>query len=969
MADTRVLLAGPWELRRDNQPEWKPVAVPGCWEQAGVPMTYAGPCWYRTTFSIPAAWAGRRLWLHFSAVSYHCAVLVNGQALGEHTGMWDAFTLELTNAARLDQPNELLIQVEKPAGLTAGPDSARLPGRFPLRETLAGFLPYVWGHCFGGIWQEVELIATGAAAIEDVLVRGTADGTVEIAAATSAPTEVTVEIYDPTGPLVAVRTSEHWTQTNADKRRQEQSIHVHLRSSASNYSSDEQFTAEAEHVARFELRLPAPRAWSPADPALYTLRIHVADGDERVLRFGLRSLRAEGSTILLNERPIYPRMILSWGWYPEALHSNPGRERVRADMLRLKQLGYNGIKLCLWFPPQYYFELADELGMLLWVELPMWIPQPSAFFREQTPREYERLMRLARNHPAVILYTLGCELSRVVDAGLLAPLYALAKAHAGDALVRDNSGSGEAYGGLLHEYAEFYDHHFYSELHLFRSLLDYFAPRGRAAMPWLLGEYCDYDTFRDLQGVGKNQEPRTENRSDGSNDSAVLGSQFLGSSEPWWLADDPAINPQGARWQMDAPKHAQRLRASGLWERRAELVRISEQQGLWHRKHTIEQTRLYYEVSGYVITGEADTPSWTAGMWDQQGRLKFDPAQFCGFNGDLALLLAWDRRRDWVAGGDRPAPWDVFCYAAGASIRPHIVAAHYGAARGPATVRWLAALAGEPPFAQGRATTPFALAPGALRELAVAELTAPAVASPRQATLTAEVTVGDERAQNSWPLWIFPREVWRNVANVALYDPLGRLADLARIAPNVQQIHDKDTRRQEESGQAALLGSLAPWLPIQQQVVIATHWSPALDAWVAGGGRAILVQDGAGPPGPLPTAALPFWREAIRLAEPHSAWGDFPLDDTLGAQLLGCAADCALDLAGYAGAWRPILRRLDARTMHLHEYAAELKWGTGRLIVSTLRLAGGQGVQPLGIARSPAAAYLLWCWARWLSIS
>jgi hypothetical protein len=77
------------------------------------------------------------------------------------------------------------------------------------------------------------------------------------------------------------------------------------------------------------------RPWSPATPALYEARLRVADGDERVLRFGLRSLRADGTTLLLNERPIYPRMALSWGWYPQALHSNPGPERVRADFERL----------------------------------------------------------------------------------------------------------------------------------------------------------------------------------------------------------------------------------------------------------------------------------------------------------------------------------------------------------------------------------------------------------------------------------------------------------------------------------------------------------------------------------------------------------------------------------------------------------------------------------------------------------
>ncbi|MFN8502460.1 glycoside hydrolase family 2 protein [Kouleothrix sp.] len=929
-----IAVAGPWELRRDGETTWQPALVPGCWEQLGRPKDDAGPFWYRTTFSLPPAWAGRRIWLRFGGVSYHCELFVNGQPAGEHTGLWDAFTVEITGAANIGGANELLARVEKPASLTAGPDSAAAPGRFHLRETLAGFLPYVWGHCFGGIWQDVELFATGAVCFDDVLVRAAANGTATIVAATSAPADVALEIRDPDGRVVAAKHAK----------------------SAKNEAAASSAPVAAEHVAHFALSISQPQPWSPEAPALYTARLTIANGDERVVRFGLRTLRAEGSTLTLNGQPIYPRMALSWGWYPEALHSNPGPARVSADFARLKALGFNGVKLCLWFPPQYYFDLADELGMLLWVELPMWLPRPSAFFRQQAPREYERLMRQARSHPAAILYTLGCELSRAADAALLAPLFALAKAHAGDALVRDNSGSGEAYGGLLNEFAEFYDYHFYSELQHFRSLLDYFAPRGRPPQPWLFGEFCDYDTFREPSG--HDQEPGWQAQA-APPAQTMLDARLPGSSQPWWTSGDPAVNPQGARWQMDAPHHAARLRASGMGARAAELTRRSYAQGLWQRKYTIEQARLFREIGGYVVTGEADTPISTAGMWDAHDRLKFELAAFRGFNADTVLLLGWDRRRDWVAGGDRAAPWDAFGYPAGAAVRAHLIAAHYGAAQGHAHLRWQVAFAGEPPFAAGQHATAFALAPGDLRELAVAEFAAPPMAAPRQATLAAEFEVGTggEPARNSWPLWFFPRNPWAGARDIALYDPLGQLSGFEQIAPGI----DKGRTTNDA---VALSASLI--LHPSSSVVIATAWSPELRAWIDRGGRAILLQPGSAPAGPLPVAALPFWREALRLAEPHPAWGDFPLDDALAMQLFGCAADHALDMSRHAGEWRPILRRLDTRTMHLHEYAAELRWGQGRLIASTLRFEGGQGVQPLGIARNTAAAYLLWCWASYL---
>jgi hypothetical protein len=937
---SQILLSGQWEFRLDSEAAWRPIGVPGCWEQIGVRKDLSGPAWYRTSVTIPADWAGKRIWLGFDAVSYHCEIFINGHAIGSHTGLWDSFEIEISAVATPGATVELLVRAEKPAGLAAGPDSASLPGRFRLRETLAGFLPYVWGHIFGGIWQDVRLYATGTTVFQDVLVRSTADGHVSVAAELSAPGAVEIEIRDPDGRLIHSSLS---TGLQDEGRR----------------TKDESLVCPSSIVYRLstETTIPNPRHWSPSTPALYQARLRVADGDERVLRFGLRSLRAHGTTLLLNDRPIYPRMALSWGWYPEALHSNPGPERVRADFTRLRQLGYNGVKLCLWFPPAYYFDLADELGMLLWVELPMWLPQPTAFFRRQTPIEYERLMRQARMHPSVILYTLGCELNRAVGAELLAPLYASVKAHAGDALVRDNSGSGEAYGGLLNEFAEFYDYHFYAELQHLRGLLDHFAPRWRPEQPWIFGEFCDYDTFRDLWRIG------TGNWGFGEDafQPPIPNLQYpipKPQPPPWWTIDDPEQNPQGARWAYDIVKHEQRLRANGMSERGTDLKRISEHQGLLHRKHTLELVRLYREVSGYVVTGEADTPISSAGMWDTSDRLKFTPDAFRAFNDDLVLLLGWDRRREWDS-GDRAAPWDTWSYASGATVRPHLVASHYGLAAGYARVGWAAAFAGSPPFAAGEIETDFALAPGDLRELGIAEFIAPAVDRPRQVMLTAHVRVGDEQSTNEWPLWLFPRNPWHTARGIALHDPGGRLRELPGIALGIDDRplttdHDVLSRALSVVGRRSSV------------VAIATAWTPELRAYVEGGGRALLLQERTGPPGPLPTLELPFWRESIRLAEPHPAWRDFPLDEAMGMQFFGCATDCALDLSAFEQPWTQIFRRLDARTMQLHEYAAELAWGAGRLIVTTLRFEGRQGAQPLGIARNTAAAYLLWCWATYL---
>ena len=65
-------------------------------------------------------------------------------------------------------------------------------------------------------------------------------------------------------------------------------------------------------------------------------------------------------------------------------------------------------------------------------------------------------------------------------------------------LVCDNSGSGEAYGGLPFDFADFVDYHTYGEIHHFEPILDNWLRGWQAPRPWIFGETCDSDGFRDL---------------------------------------------------------------------------------------------------------------------------------------------------------------------------------------------------------------------------------------------------------------------------------------------------------------------------------------------------------------------------------------------------------------------------------------------------------------------------------------
>jgi len=244
MLSYHMPLPGPWEFRFDDQSNWTPITVPGCWEDAGFPKDRAGPAWYRTTFVLPQELAGRRLFLRFGAVSYHCEAFIardSGEmrSIGAHTGMWDTFDLALGDAAAAGECVTLLVRVEKPASLTGGPESPSQPGRFPLRETLAGFLPYVWGHSHGGIWQEVALVAAGGTRFLDAWVRGSADGYVFVEAELDGPARVMLELYRPDGGFIL---------------------------SAEEDAVREDTPTGERYILRMNGPIPDPRPWSPATP-------------------------------------------------------------------------------------------------------------------------------------------------------------------------------------------------------------------------------------------------------------------------------------------------------------------------------------------------------------------------------------------------------------------------------------------------------------------------------------------------------------------------------------------------------------------------------------------------------------------------------------------------------------------------------------------------------------------------------
>ena len=109
-------------------------------------------------------------------------------------------------------------------------------------------------------------------------------------------------------------------------------------------------------VAALDPLARLPTSTAGFDAWCKTLERHAGTLDSEIA--GWRGIEAQ-------VRPILPRLVLSWGWYPERLTPAPEPARVRADLEQLRRLGFNGVKLCLWVPPESYLDICDELGMLV----------------------------------------------------------------------------------------------------------------------------------------------------------------------------------------------------------------------------------------------------------------------------------------------------------------------------------------------------------------------------------------------------------------------------------------------------------------------------------------------------------------------------------------------------------------------------------------------------------------------------
>lgn len=331
--------------------------VPGDWNsQRPELLFYEGTLWYKRDILVKPE-PGRRQFLHFGAANYDAKVWVNGKLVAEHIGGFTPFTCEVTQNLRAND-NFVVVKV----------DNQRQHSGVPTVNT-------DWWN-YGGLTRDVYLID-----VPETYIRHW-----QLA-------------VDPTNP------GRLRGNVQLDGEHLQQDIEILLPAAGLSLSLRSDATGRASFEVDATLSL-----WSPESPVLYD--IEIACTTDRVTdRVGFRTIRVEGDQILLNGNSLYLRGISLHEEAPLRAGRATSFEDAKILLGWAKELGCNFVRLAHYPHNEWMVRAADELGLLLWCEIPVYwtIDWTNRHTLGLALQQLTEMIERDWNRAAVIVWSVGNE--------------------------------------------------------------------------------------------------------------------------------------------------------------------------------------------------------------------------------------------------------------------------------------------------------------------------------------------------------------------------------------------------------------------------------------------------------------------------------------------------------------------------------------------------------------------------------
>ncbi|ANS75680.1 glycoside hydrolase family 2 [Paenibacillus yonginensis] len=330
--------------------------------------------WYRRTFTLPPEAEGKRTILHFEGVDYKATCWVNGGWAGQHEGAYARFSFDITDLLQPGAGNEIVLKVEDSDSCLQPRGKQRWAGRnhdgFYVQTT--------------GIWKAVWLEHVSETRLDSV--------------------KITPDI---------------------DRQMVRFDFRLHGAETKPNLRLEAEITFKGEPIRK--LGLSVDRAWltvetsmmngingpwlqnlwSPGNPNLFDVEFVLYEGDQEVDRvgsyFGMRKISIKDGQVLLNNLPLYQRLILDQGYWPDSHLTPPSEEALVKDIEAIAEMGYNGLRKHMKIEDARFLYWCDVKGLLVWSEM-------AAAYEfndeavERFSREWVEVVQQQYNHPCIITW-------------------------------------------------------------------------------------------------------------------------------------------------------------------------------------------------------------------------------------------------------------------------------------------------------------------------------------------------------------------------------------------------------------------------------------------------------------------------------------------------------------------------------------------------------------------------------------
>jgi beta-glucuronidase len=335
------------------------LAVPGDWNTQDEKLfLYEGTVWYQKDFVIDKL-AGKRYFIHFGGANYSAVVYLNGEKIGKHEGGFTPFQFDLGETIR-DGANSVVVKV----------DNRRERDQVPTVNT-------DWWN-YGGITRPVRVLELDATYIADYFIEYGSAGDHRISG---------------------------WVQLAGSGPDDHRTISVEL----PELDIRQELAADESGRAQFEWD-SRPELWTPENPVLHDFNLRHAGNVIRD-RVGFRTIGVEGDDILLNGRPVFLRGISIHEESPHGDGRAWSEEDARALLGWAKELGCNFVRLAHYPHNEAMVRMADELGLLVWSEIPVYwtiLFEREDVYAKAEKQLTEMIMR-DKNRAAVVLWSVANE--------------------------------------------------------------------------------------------------------------------------------------------------------------------------------------------------------------------------------------------------------------------------------------------------------------------------------------------------------------------------------------------------------------------------------------------------------------------------------------------------------------------------------------------------------------------------------